>query len=99
MAIHLLTKKIKNLKIEKLSNKAEIFFSNLFDKFYHFLFAGSWSLQFERGSGLVTLRSLLWLGYVFYHVPGTHMYGSCYVGNGEKNLDLPFMLWGRNMTV
>lgn len=53
---------------------------------------GSWSLQFERGSGLVTLRSLLWLGYVFYHVPGTHMYGSCYVGNGEKNLDLPFML-------
>ncbi|XP_048738081.1 radial spoke head protein 9 homolog isoform X1 [Ostrea edulis] len=53
---------------------------------------GSWSLQFERGSGLVTLRSLLWLGYVSYHVPGTRFYGSCYVGNGEKNLDLPFML-------
>jgi radial spoke head protein 9 len=49
-------------------------------------------LQFERGSGLVVLRSLLWQGYVFFHVPGTRSYGSCYFGNGEKNLDLPFML-------
>lgn len=53
---------------------------------------GSWSLQFERGSGLVTLRSLSWLGYVFFHVPGTRRYGSMYVGTGEKNMDLPFML-------
>lgn len=53
---------------------------------------GCWSLQFERGSGLVTLRSLKWLGYSFYHVPGTRQYGSCYVGTGELNKDLPFML-------
>ncbi|XP_069118503.1 radial spoke head protein 9 homolog [Argopecten irradians] len=53
---------------------------------------GAWSLQFERGSGLVTLRSLLWQGYVFYHIPGCRKYGSIYVGTGEKNLDLPFML-------
>jgi len=53
---------------------------------------GSWSLQFERGSGLVSLRSLLWLGYIFYHVPGARSYGSLYVGTGEKNMDLPFML-------
>lgn len=53
---------------------------------------GSWSLQFERGSGLLTLRSLLWLGYVFYHVPGTCKFGAVYVGTGEKNSDLPFML-------
>lgn len=53
---------------------------------------GSWALQFERGSGLVVLRSLLWPGYVFYHVPGTRCLGSVYFGNGEKNLDLPFML-------
>ncbi|WAR20130.1 RSPH9-like protein [Mya arenaria] len=53
---------------------------------------GSWSLQFERGSGLATLRSLLWLGYVFYHVPGSRKFGSVYVGTGERNLDLPFML-------
>lgn len=53
---------------------------------------GCWSLQFERGSGLVILRSLLWLGYVFFHVPGTRQYGSVYMGTGEKNMDLPFML-------
>jgi len=53
---------------------------------------GSWSLQFERGSALVTLRSLLWIGYTFYHVPGTRNYGAIYVGTGEKNMDLPFML-------
>jgi len=53
---------------------------------------GSWALQFERGSGLVVLRSLLWQGYVFYHVPGTRHTGSVYFGTGEKNQDLPFML-------
>lgn len=53
---------------------------------------GSWSLQFERGSGLVTLRSMLWLGFVAYHVPGSRKFGSIYVGTGEKNADLPFML-------
>jgi len=46
----------------------------------------------ERGSGLVTLRSLSWIGYVFYHVPGTRKFGSLYVGTGERNIDLPFML-------
>lgn len=53
---------------------------------------GGWSLQFERGSTQVTLRSLLWHGYVFYHTPGAQDFGSIYVGSGEKNMDLPFML-------
>jgi len=53
---------------------------------------GSWALQFERGSALVTLRSLLWLGYTFFHVPGSRLFGSVYVGTGEQNMDLPFML-------
>ena len=53
---------------------------------------GSWSLQFDRGSALITLQSLLWIGYVFYHVPGTRKFGSVYVGTGEINKDLPFML-------
>ncbi|XP_077972759.1 radial spoke head protein 9 homolog [Styela clava] len=53
---------------------------------------GSWSLKFERGSGLVCLRSLMWLGQTFYHVPDSRKYGRVYVGTGEKNLDIPFML-------
>jgi radial spoke head protein 9 len=53
---------------------------------------GSWSMQFDRGSGLLILKSLLWPGFVFYHVPGTRHFGSVYFGLGEKNIDLPFML-------
>ncbi|XP_072051566.1 radial spoke head protein 9 homolog [Amphiura filiformis] len=53
---------------------------------------GSWSLKFERGSGLVTLQSQLWPGMAFYHVPHTPKFGYMYVGTGEKNKDLPFML-------
>uniref|UniRef100_A0A1I8GUU3 Radial spoke head protein 9 homolog n=2 Tax=Macrostomum lignano TaxID=282301 RepID=A0A1I8GUU3_9PLAT len=53
---------------------------------------GSWGVVYERGSGLVCLRSHLWPGYYFYHVPGTRLYGSFYAGVGQKNLDLAFML-------
>ncbi|KAM4835430.1 radial spoke head protein 9 homolog [Thomomys bottae] len=53
---------------------------------------GSWSIQMERGNALVVLRSLLWPGLTFYHAPRTKNYGYIYVGTGEKNLDLPFML-------
>jgi len=53
---------------------------------------GAWSLQFDRGTSLVLLKSLLWPGYVLYQVPGTRGFGALYAGIGEKNLDLPFML-------
>ncbi|KAM4528933.1 radial spoke head protein 9 homolog [Fundulus diaphanus] len=53
---------------------------------------GSWSLQFECASRVCVLRSLLWLGLTFYHVPMTPQHGYIYIGNGLKNLDLPFML-------
>ncbi|XP_040921153.1 radial spoke head protein 9 homolog [Toxotes jaculatrix] len=53
---------------------------------------GSWSLQFECASKVCVLRSLLWLGLTFYHVPVTPQHGYIYIGDGIKNLDLPFML-------
>lgn len=53
---------------------------------------GSWSIQTERGNALVVLRSLLWPGLTFYHAPRTKNCGYIYVGTGEKNMDLPFML-------
>lgn len=83
---------------EKLNEKSLLQKANL-DKAVDFLDQcdedipkGSWSLQFERGSALVIMRSLLWLGYTFYHIPGSRSFGSIYVGTGEKNMDLPFML-------
>ncbi|XP_048842378.1 LOW QUALITY PROTEIN: radial spoke head protein 9 homolog [Brienomyrus brachyistius] len=53
---------------------------------------GSWSLQLEKGSRVVVLRSLLWLGLSFFHVPMTPQHGYIYMGDGLKNMDLPFML-------
>ncbi|XP_034555110.1 radial spoke head protein 9 homolog [Notolabrus celidotus] len=53
---------------------------------------GSWSLQLECASKVCVLRSLLWLGLTFYHVPMTPQHGHIYIGDGTKNLDLPFML-------
>ena len=57
-----------------------------------FICEGCWSLQFERGSALVLLRSLKWPGASFFHVPSTSSYGSLYFGIGERNKDIPFML-------
>ncbi|XP_077090902.1 radial spoke head protein 9 homolog [Siphateles boraxobius] len=53
---------------------------------------GSWSLQLERGGTVCVLRSLLWLGLTFFHVPQTPQHGYIYMGDGLINLDLPFML-------
>lgn len=65
--------------------------SSLFEKDLILSFQG-WSVQFERGSGLVQIRSLKWLGMAFFHIPETNRYGSLYCGIGEENKDLPFML-------
>ncbi|XP_078068347.1 radial spoke head protein 9 homolog [Mustelus asterias] len=51
-----------------------------------------WSLQYERGSKLVILRNLLWLGFTFFHVPETPQHGYIYMGLGERNIDFPFMI-------
>ncbi|CAF4711931.1 unnamed protein product, partial [Rotaria magnacalcarata] len=68
------------------------------DKSLHFLdtidedVPKGWSVQYERGSGLVQIRSLKWPGMAFFHIPETNRYGSLYCGVGEENKDLPFML-------
>jgi|SRR6218665_406522 len=54
--------------------------------------AGTWSVQQERGGAVVLIKSLLWPGYAFFHVPGSRHFGSLYMGEGRLNIDLPFML-------
>ncbi|XP_030303979.1 radial spoke head protein 9 homolog isoform X1 [Calypte anna] len=82
-----------NLKNKTLLEKADLDPSTDFlDSLEHDIPQGSWTVQLERGDSVVVLRSLLWLGLTFYHVPMTKQYGYLYFGTGEKNLDLPFML-------
>ncbi|KAI4882994.1 hypothetical protein NFI96_015790, partial [Prochilodus magdalenae] len=53
---------------------------------------GSWKLQFEQGSRVCIIKSLLWDGLTFFHMPMTPQHGYFYTGYGLKSLDLPFML-------
>ncbi|XP_037055775.1 radial spoke head protein 9 homolog isoform X3 [Peromyscus leucopus] len=82
-----------DLKNKTLLEKAELDPSlDFMDSLEYDIPKGSWSIQMERGNALVVLRSLLWPGLTFYHAPRTKNYGYIYVGTGEKNMDLPFML-------
>ncbi|XP_012283732.1 radial spoke head protein 9 homolog [Orussus abietinus] len=53
---------------------------------------GCWNLQFYLGGRLAVLCSLYWPGMAFYHKIDSPHYGSLYIGNGKKNMDVPFML-------
>ncbi|XP_060610019.1 radial spoke head protein 9 homolog [Anolis sagrei] len=83
----------ENLKNKTLLEKADLDPAiDFLDSLEHDIPKGSWSIQVERGGRVLILRSLLWLGLTFYHVPNTKQHGYIYFGNGEKNIDLPFML-------
>ncbi|KAM6953883.1 radial spoke head protein 9 homolog [Aplochiton taeniatus] len=83
----------KNLKKKTILEMAELDPSiDFLDLLSDDIPKGSWSLEFERGSSVCVIRSLLWLGLTFYHVPMTSQHGYVYMGDGLKNLDLPFML-------
>ncbi|XP_035215980.1 radial spoke head protein 9 homolog [Stegodyphus dumicola] len=53
---------------------------------------GCWILQGDPLMEVITLRNLWWPGYTFYHKPETKEYNAIYIGYGERNDDLPFML-------
>lgn len=53
---------------------------------------GGWAIRQDATVALVTLRSLVWPGYIAFHVPCTPKFGGLYFGYGQKNRDLPFVL-------
>ncbi|KAJ2950312.1 hypothetical protein O0L34_g11678 [Tuta absoluta] len=53
---------------------------------------GCWNLSMEMGKTVVFLRSLYWPGMTYFHRIRTPDAGFLYVGNGQKNLDVPFLL-------
>ncbi|XP_068088720.1 radial spoke head protein 9 homolog [Hyperolius riggenbachi] len=80
-------------KTRSLLEKADLQPSiDFLDSLEHDIPKGCWSLHFEQGNSVVILRSLLWLGMTFYHVPLTPQHGYLYIGTGERSIDLPFMI-------
>lgn len=53
---------------------------------------GGWALRLDTSKTFVTLRSLQYPGYSFFHEIGTKRFGGLYIGDGKKNVDIAFML-------
>jgi len=53
---------------------------------------GVWCIQQDDSGQKVTLRHLEWPGFEFCHCTATGAFHRAYVGSGEKNLDVNFML-------
>lgn len=86
---HFRTPVIKRTALERAQQDKTLFF---FDPIAADIPEGSWSLQQERGGAVVVLKSLIWVGFTFWHSPGTKKYGFVYNGLAQRNSDLAFML-------
>jgi radial spoke head protein 9 len=53
---------------------------------------GCWNFQHDLSQQTVLGRSLMWSGFHFYHKHGQNKFGSVYIGDGLKNLELQFMI-------
>lgn len=52
---------------------------------------GCWNFQMAVFNKIALGRSLLWPGFNFYHKVNSNKFGSIYIGDGLKNLELQFM--------
>ena len=53
---------------------------------------GVWSIQTDSEKRSVNCRNLLWPGYLGFHRLESGIFGSMYIGNGIKNIDVGFMI-------
>lgn len=57
---------------------------------------GQWTIQggsdSDDSNRIVSVRSLLWPGFYFYHKAGSKKFGNFYVGDGLKNDELQFII-------
>jgi radial spoke head protein 9 len=52
----------------------------------------SWSIQSDESGTEITVRSLLWPGYIGYHRTNSNIFGGVYMGHGIQVYDLAFLL-------
>ena len=77
---------------QKIESEKVVFTVDFLDSLEEDLPTGVWSLQLSVDETAATCRNLLWPGYSAFHRLGTSIFGSTYIGNGIKNIDLAFML-------
>ncbi|XP_063623961.1 radial spoke head protein 9 homolog [Cydia splendana] len=53
---------------------------------------GCWNLSLEQTGSIAYLKSLYWPGMTYFHKIRTPDAGFLYIGNGRKNLDVPFLV-------
>lgn len=69
-----------------------VFYSGFLDVIEDDTPKGSWSIQVDSKHRNASLRSLKWPGYFAFHRLSSNLFGSAYIGDGSKNVDLPFMI-------
>ncbi len=69
-----------------------VFSNNFLDDLADDLPKGVWSIQVSHDNNSVSCRNLAWPGYYAFHKLNTGIFGSVYIGEGIKNIDLAFML-------
>ncbi len=74
---------------QKIESVEAVFSPELFDKVEN---PSYWSAQPNLSQTLVTVRSLLWPGYVAYGWVNRQSFGGGYFGNGLKQVELPFYI-------
>eukprot|EP01017_Pseudomicrothorax_dubius_P042130 TRINITY_DN6833_c0_g1_i1.p1 TRINITY_DN6833_c0_g1~~TRINITY_DN6833_c0_g1_i1.p1 ORF type:complete len:278 (+),score=92.85 TRINITY_DN6833_c0_g1_i1:173-1006(+) len=79
-------------KQEYIAREEALFFYDFLDPIDKDLPYGCWALHKDASKTIATIRSLLWPGYIAYHRANSNIFGGVYIGNGIKNVDLPFLL-------
>ena len=69
-----------------------IFTNDFLDDLTGDLPKGVWSVQTNYEKRNVSCRNLQWPGYFAYHRLKSGEFGSVYIGNGIKNIDVAFMI-------
>ena len=76
----------------ELNNRQEgIYNHDFLDNASEDLPKGSWSILKETTGTVAVLRNKLWPGFYGFHKTNSNVYGSVYIGDGVKALDIPFM--------
>ena len=79
-------------KKDQIERDDAVFHPDFLDSIHKDSPKGCWVLHLDSSKTIVNIRNLLWPGYFAFHKIGTRQFGGCYIGDGRKNKDLPFML-------